>query len=102
VPLGTLQPSRVRFGAVLAGLGGREAMSAGGALSSRLPDREILHGIGRGTSELPIPPNTGRSADGDPVAGTYATADGRFPVVCGVCARPPARPVTLMCGPRAA
>ena len=58
-------------------------MSASGVCQSRLADREILHGIGRGTSELPIPPNTGRSAEGDPVAGVqYATAGGRFPVVC--------------------
>jgi hypothetical protein len=42
-------------------------MSAGGRCQSRLPDREILHGIGRGTTKPPIPPNTGRSADGDPV-----------------------------------
>jgi hypothetical protein len=32
---------------------------------SGLPDREFLHGIGRRTSDLPVPPNTGRSADGD-------------------------------------
>jgi hypothetical protein len=55
----------VRSAAVLACLGGRDATFAGGRCQSRLPDREILHGIGRGTSQLPIPPNTGRSADGD-------------------------------------
>ena len=76
----------MRPAAALAGVGGRDAMFAGGRCQSRLPDREILHGIRRGTTEPPIPPNTGRSADGVPVAGAYAMADGSFPVVCGDCA----------------
>jgi hypothetical protein len=63
-----------------------------GAVKAGCPIVRSCTGLDAENPELPIPPNTGRSAGGDPVAGAYATADGSFPVVCGVCAlRAPAR-----------